>query len=129
MNGALVSSFERWRDHIIEEKQMKKKALKVVQRMLNGALVWSFERWRDNIIEEKQLKSKALKVELNPWHRTNQTSSTSPCSVCYIHMYLYVCMYACMYVCMHVCMFVYMCVYVYIYVCILCRGRVTCCRR
>ena len=87
LNGALVWSFERWRDNIIEEKQLKNKALKVVQRMLNGALVSTFERWRDHIIEEKQMKSKALKVELNPWHRTNQTSSTSPCSVCYIHMY------------------------------------------
>ena len=29
MNGALVSSFERWRDHIMEEQQMKGKALKV----------------------------------------------------------------------------------------------------
>ena len=66
MNGALVSSFERWREHIIEKKQMKNKALRVVQRMLNGALVSAFERWRDHIIEEKQLKSKALKVELNP---------------------------------------------------------------
>ena len=94
MNGALVSSFERWRDHIIEEKQVKKKALKVVQRMLNGALVSSFERWRDHIIEEKQLKSKALKVELNPWHRTNQTSSTRLCSACprliHIHIYTYI---------------------------------------
>jgi hypothetical protein len=95
MNGALVSSFERWRDHIIEEQQMKKKALKVVQRMLNGASVSAFERWRDNITEEKQLKSKALKVELNAWHRTNQTSSTSPCSASprliyiYIHTYIY----------------------------------------
>jgi hypothetical protein len=95
MNGALVSSFERWRDHIIEEKQMKKKALKVVQRMLNGDLVSSFERWRDNIIEEKQLKSKALKVELNAWHRTNQTSSTSPCSASprLIYVYIYTYMY------------------------------------
>jgi len=89
MNGALVSAFERWRDHIIEEQQLKKKALKVVQRMLNGAVVQSFERWRDNIIEEKQLKSKALKVELNPSHRTNQTRSTSPCTACARLIYVY----------------------------------------
>ena len=76
MNGALVSSFERWREHIIEEKQMKNKALRVVQRMLNGALVSAFERWRDHIIEEKQLKSKALKVELNPWHRTTRCTAS-----------------------------------------------------
>ena len=94
MNGALVSAFERWRDHIIEEKQMKKKALKVVQRMLNGASVSAFERWRDNVNEGKQLKSKALKVELNAWHRTNQTSSTSPCSasprLIYVYIYTYI---------------------------------------
>ena len=77
MNGALVSAFERWRDHIIEEQQLKNKALKVVQRMLNGVVVTSFERWRDHIIEEQQMKSKALKVELNQWHPTNQTSCTS----------------------------------------------------
>jgi len=97
MNGALVSSFERWRDHIIEEKQMQKKASKVVQRILNGALASSFERWRDNIMEEKQLKSKALKVDLNPWHRTNQTSSTSPCNACprliYLYIYTYIYIY------------------------------------
>jgi hypothetical protein len=57
LNGALVSTFESWRDLIIEEKQMKKKALKVVQRMLNGALFSTFERWR-----EEQMTRKALKV-------------------------------------------------------------------
>jgi hypothetical protein len=62
MNGALVSSFERWRDHIIEEQQLKKKAFKVVQRMLNGALVTSFEKWKQEIV----LKAKALKV-LKMW--------------------------------------------------------------
>jgi len=30
MNGVLVSAFERWRDHIIEEKQMKNKTMKVI---------------------------------------------------------------------------------------------------
>ena len=33
LNGALVSTFERCRDHIIKEKQMKNTALKMVQRM------------------------------------------------------------------------------------------------
>ena len=62
---------------------------------MNGALVTSFEGWRDHIIEEKQIKSKALKVELNPWHRTNQTSSTGPCSVCarLIYVYIYIHIY------------------------------------
>ena len=31
MNGALVSTFGRWKHHIIEEKQIKTKAFKVVQ--------------------------------------------------------------------------------------------------
>jgi hypothetical protein len=62
MNGTLVSSFERWRDHIIEEKQMKKKALKVVQRLMNGALFSAFEGWRDHIMEEKHMRAKARKV-------------------------------------------------------------------
>jgi hypothetical protein len=45
----LVSTFERWKDHIIEEKQMRSKPLKVMQRLVNGALVSTFERWRDHI--------------------------------------------------------------------------------
>ena len=67
----MLISFQTWWNHIIEQRQLNRRAFKVVQRMLNGALVSSFERWRDNIIEEKQLKSKALKVESNAWHCTN----------------------------------------------------------
>ncbi len=55
-------AFERWQDHTAEEKQMKSKALKVVQRLMNGALVSSFERWRDHVIEEKQMESKAQRL-------------------------------------------------------------------
>ena len=62
MNGALVSTFERWKHHIIEEKQIKTNALRVVQRLMNGALVSAFERWKNRIIEEKQIKTKAVKV-------------------------------------------------------------------
>ena len=62
MNGALVSTFEMWRDQIMEEKQMRAKARKVVQRMLNATLVQVLEVWRDMTAEEKQMKSKALKV-------------------------------------------------------------------
>jgi hypothetical protein len=40
MTGALGSCFERWRDHIVEERLMKGKAFKVLQRMMNGALVY-----------------------------------------------------------------------------------------
>jgi len=62
MNQGLVEGFERWRDHVAEEKQMKAKALKVVQRLMNRGLVEGFERWRDHVAEEKQMKAKALKV-------------------------------------------------------------------
>jgi len=63
MSGALVSTFERWKHHIIEEKQIKTKALRVVQqRLMSGALVSVFERRKHHIIEEKQIKTKAFKV-------------------------------------------------------------------
>ena len=62
LNGALVSTFERWREHIIEEKQLKTKALKVMQRLMNGALFLAFESWREHMIEEKQLRSKGLMI-------------------------------------------------------------------
>ena len=62
LNGALVSTFERWRDQIIKEKQMKSKALKVVQRIMIGTLVQVFELWRDNTTEQKQMMKKARKV-------------------------------------------------------------------
>jgi hypothetical protein len=62
MNGALVSTFQRWSDHIIEEKQMKSKALILVQRLMNGSLVSTFEMWREHITEKKQMKMQTLKV-------------------------------------------------------------------
>ncbi len=62
MNGALVSTFGRWKHHIIEEKQIKTKALRMVQRLMSGALVSVSERWTHHISEEKQVKTKAFKV-------------------------------------------------------------------
>jgi hypothetical protein len=62
MNSALVGCFERWRDQAAEDKQMKTKALKVVQRLMNSALGVCFERWHDQVVQEKQMKAKALKV-------------------------------------------------------------------
>ena len=43
-------------------RQMKAKALMVVQRLMNSALVGCCERWLDQTSEEKQMKAKALKV-------------------------------------------------------------------
>jgi hypothetical protein len=65
----LVSTFERWKDHIIEEKQMRSKALKVMQRLVSGALISTFERWRDHIhrgeaVEEEGFKSDAAGRQL-----------------------------------------------------------------
>jgi len=57
-----VQGFERWRDRVGEEGQMKAKARKVVQRLMNSALVEGFERWHEQAAEEKQMKAKALKV-------------------------------------------------------------------
>jgi hypothetical protein len=54
--------FEQWRGHVIDQKQMKAKALKVVRRLVNRALVEGFERWREHAVEEKQMQAKALKV-------------------------------------------------------------------
>ena len=90
-----------WRDCVAEIRRLR---VKVIQRIMNGALVSSFERWRDHILEEKQMQNKALKVELKPLYRTNQTSSTSPCSVCarlkyvHIHTYIYIRKYVHMYI-------------------------------
>jgi hypothetical protein len=46
LHQATETRFASWQDHTIEEKQMKNKALKVIQRLMNGALVSTFERWR-----------------------------------------------------------------------------------
>jgi hypothetical protein len=54
MNRALQEGFERWRDRAAEEKQMKAKALKVVQRLMSSALVGYFERWRDQAAAAKE---------------------------------------------------------------------------
>jgi hypothetical protein len=59
---AQVEIFERWRDVVVEERQIRTKTLKVVQRLMNRALQEGFERWRDRAAEEKQMKAKALKV-------------------------------------------------------------------
>jgi quinol monooxygenase YgiN len=47
---------------MIEEKQMRAKARRVVQRMINVTLVHVFELWRDKSGEEKQTRVKSLKV-------------------------------------------------------------------
>jgi hypothetical protein len=44
------------------EKQIKAKAMKVVQRLMKGVMILGFERWHDHLMEEKQMKAKALKV-------------------------------------------------------------------
>ncbi len=62
MNGALVSSFERWRDHTQEAKRLVRAAQKVMSRWMTGALGSCFERWRDHIVEERLMKGKAFKV-------------------------------------------------------------------
>lgn len=36
-NRAFVEGFEQWSEHAVEEKRMKAKALKVVQRLVNRA--------------------------------------------------------------------------------------------
>ena len=58
----LLEVLERWRHHVIEEKLIKRNAVKVVQRVVNGALVSTFERWRHHILEEKRMRMKALQV-------------------------------------------------------------------
>jgi len=42
MHGALASALERWREHIILEKQISAHVFKVVQGLMNGALVSAF---------------------------------------------------------------------------------------
>ena len=59
---SICKAMARWREHAEEEKQMKAKALKVVQRLVNRAFVEGFERWREHAVEEKQMKAKALRV-------------------------------------------------------------------
>jgi hypothetical protein len=44
----------RWRDLAAGKKQMKAKALKVVERLMKSALKGSFERWRDAVVEQAQ---------------------------------------------------------------------------
>ena len=61
----VVQGFERWRDSVVEERQMKAKALKVVHRpmnQLNRVLVEGLERWWDQAVEEEKMKTKALKA-------------------------------------------------------------------
>jgi len=48
---------------VAEEKQMKAKALKVVQRLMNRGLVEGFERWRDTVVAERQMKENARAEE------------------------------------------------------------------
>ena len=45
--------FKGWREHTQEEKALRMKALKVVQKLKNGAFVGAFERWREHTREEK----------------------------------------------------------------------------
>jgi hypothetical protein len=49
-NG-LCMAVKTWQDHTIEERQMKRKALTVAQRVMHGALVSSFGRWVKIVLE------------------------------------------------------------------------------
>jgi hypothetical protein len=51
----LAAALERWREHTREEKALKMKALKVVQKLMNGAFVAAFDRWREHTREEKAM--------------------------------------------------------------------------
>ncbi len=39
---------------MIEEKQMKSKALKVLQRLMKGALETVFQRWYEHVVANKK---------------------------------------------------------------------------
>jgi len=60
--GILVSSWQRWRDHTNEAKQLFQAAQKEMSGLTKGALVRPFERWRDHMIDEKHMKRKSLTV-------------------------------------------------------------------
>ncbi len=49
-NG-LCMAVKTWQDHTTEERQMKRKALTVAQRVMTGALVSSFGRWVQIVLE------------------------------------------------------------------------------
>jgi hypothetical protein len=53
-----VEGFERWREHVLEGKQMKARALKVVQRLVKRCMVEGFERWV-NVVDIIQLDRQA----------------------------------------------------------------------
>ena len=54
--------FDRWREHTREEKALKMKALKVMQKLMNGAFVAAFGRWREHTRDEKKIRSTARRV-------------------------------------------------------------------
>ena len=58
----MVSSLDRWRDHFTEDKQMKRKVGKVLQRLMKAVFVSAFGGWRDHMIEEAQKKRRVLKA-------------------------------------------------------------------
>ncbi len=51
MNGSLVSSFERWRDHTIKAKRLVRAAQKVMSRWMKGSLVSSWLAWEHQVAE------------------------------------------------------------------------------
>ena len=57
--GALTRSFDRWAQHVEEEKEMKQKLKRAAMKMFQGALTRSFERWAEH-------------VTLEPKHKQNQ---------------------------------------------------------
>ena len=46
------------------ERELRRKGLKVVQRLMNATLVSAFERWLDFAVEMKKMKKCVIKVVL-----------------------------------------------------------------
>ena len=54
--------FDRWLERIAEEKALKNKLLRVVERMVNKVLVLAVERWRDVSVAMRRREDIMLRV-------------------------------------------------------------------
>jgi hypothetical protein len=57
-----VQSFESWRQRVREDKVHRRKALKIVTRLMQRAVVEAYETWREHAREEREHTRKALKI-------------------------------------------------------------------
>jgi len=63
LNQAIFRIFQIWKNHIAEEKQITKKGLRALLRLMSRSLVSAFDRWHAYMVEQNAIKLKTIQAK------------------------------------------------------------------